>query len=590
MADQDDQLFLESIVENIPDMIFVKEAEELRFVRFNGAGERLLGISAEEMYGKNDYDFFPADEARFFTEKDREVLAAGKVVDIPFEPIHTAHGLRWLHTRKVPLKGPDGQPAFLLGISTDITESHQTQEELRVLLENFPGAVWKVDLESERVQRIAGEAVMTEEMVLQTARAGRDHEINAGDSSFECRVEHLETGGELVVALDVTERRRLETERMQSELRELQRMESLGLLAGGIAHDFNNLLVGMLGNASLALERVTLDSEARQALERLQRAAHRASDLSRQMLAYSGRGHFVVKCVDVSTAVAEMSELLRSSIGRQVALELQLPPDVGAVQADVTQFNQLMMNLITNASDAIGDRPGTISVTASTIRIGEDFRSDWLAKDLVPGSYVAVTVTDDGCGMDEATRARMFDPFYTTKDSGHGLGLAAALGIVRGHHGAVQVHSSLGKGTSIRVLLPSSARQADPTIDAPSPAPQVLGGRVLIIDDEPAVREFSTAALEYNGFDVTTAESGDAALTLEGPFDVVVLDLTMPGMSGLDTLRALHLRWPGLPVVLSSGFDQTEATRELGPGEVRSFLQKPYALRDLVSHVQGALS
>jgi two-component system, cell cycle sensor histidine kinase and response regulator CckA len=584
----DDSLFLDSIVENIPDMIFVKEGLELRFVRFNSAGERLLGISREEMYGKNDYDFFPDDEAAFFQQKDREVLEGGEVVDIPYEPIHTADGLRWLHTRKVPILDERGRPRYLLGISTDVTQRHTAQQQLRAVLDNFPGAVWEVGAE---VTRIAGEPLLEDADLKALAQRGEDFERTVGDLSFEGKVEPLQSGGHLVVALDVTERRRLEAERMQAQMRELQRMESLGMLAGGIAHDFNNLLVGMLGNASLALEDVAEDHPARKALERVEGAARRASDLSRQMLAYSGRGHFVVRRVDLAETIEKLADLLRAGIHKGVDLHVSIPADLPPVSVDVTQFHQLLMNLITNASDAIGEAGGNVTVRAQSVAIDKGFQSEsWLERDLRPGDYVALSVTDDGCGMNEQTIARMFDPFYTTKATGHGLGLAAALGIVRGHNGSLQVESTEGKGTTIRMLLPSPlGPTTSEAVSAPSTRTGQDGGRVLIVDDEEAVREFASAALEHHGFTVLTANCGEDALAMDGPFDVVVLDLTMPGMSGVETLRAMRERWPDQPAVLSSGYDQAEATRTMGDLQLQSFLQKPYSLRDLVNHVRGAL-
>ena len=583
----DDSLFLDSIVENIPDMIFVKEGLELRFVRFNSAGERLLGISRDEMYGKNDYDFFPDDEAAFFQQKDREVLEGGKVVDIPYEPIHTAEGLRWLHTRKVPILDARGRPRYLLGISTDVTQRHTAQQQLRALLDNFPGAVWQV---GDEVTRIAGEALLEDSDVRTLAESGEDFERSVGELSFEGKVEALKSGGHLVVLLNVTERRRLEAERMQAQMRELQRMESLGMLAGGIAHDFNNLLVGMLGNVSLALEDVAEDHPAHKALQRVEGAARRASDLSRQMLAYSGRGHFVVRRVDLSDTVGKLADLLRAGIHKSVELHVTIPDDLPPVSVDVTQFHQLLMNLITNASDAIGAKGGHVQVRAEAVAIDEGFQSEsWLERDLRPGDYVALSVTDDGCGMEAETIARMFDPFFTTKSTGHGLGLAAALGIVRGHNGSLQVESIPGSGTTIRMLLPSTLGPTSiEPVSAPSTRTEQDGGRVLIVDDEEAVREFASAALEHHGFTVLSAACGEDAVAMDGPFDVVVLDLTMPGMTGVETLRAMRERWPDLPAILS-GYDQAEATRTMGDLELRSFLQKPYSLRDLVNHVRGAL-
>ena len=414
-----DAVFLASIVENLPVMLFVKDAEELRFVRFNRAGEELLGLSRADLIGKNDYDFFPPEEADFFTGKDRQVLAGGALVDIPEEPIHTTHqGVRWLHTRKIPIVGEDGAPEYLLGISEDITDQKaakealgRAEEELRhreawlsVLLQVFPGVVWSADSEL-RFTAVAGaraaelgldpewaigarvESHLPRPFIADAAPDDPDSEVHKptladlhsialagqtvtyefehGDRSYEVRLQPLvpeQRLGVLAMALDVTERRRLELERMEARLQQAQKLESLGLLAGGIAHDFNNLLVGVLGNASLALGELPKDSPSRAHLARIESAAERAADLTRQMLAYSGRGRFVVETIDLSEVVQEMAQLLEVTLPKRAKLDFRFADGLPNVDADVAQIRQVVMNLITNAADALEDGEGRIEL------------------------------------------------------------------------------------------------------------------------------------------------------------------------------------------------------------------------------------
>ena len=617
----DDAVLLRLIVENLPDMVFVKDSDELRFVRFNRAGEDLLGWKREELIGKNDYDFFPKAEADFFTAKDRDVLAAGRLVDIPEEPIHTArHGLRWLHTKKIPIADPEGRPQFLLGISRDVTELREArvaledrERRLRLLLERFPGIVWTADEQlrfvtvdgaraaavglsgpdvsgspvATRMRRGKGERSVEE--LHREALAGRTvtFEFTAGALEFDARLEPMPTGGVvrmMGVALDVTEQREVQRQRTQ-------RVESLGVLAGGIAHDFNNLLVGILGNASLALTRLPPESPARDDVKRIETAAERAADLTRQMLAYSGRARFHIEPVDLSAMVLEMGELLRSSIPKHVTIHFDLHAAPPAVEADLAQMRQVVMNLITNAADATGPDGGAVTIRTVTHEI-EHPAADETGEVVPAGRYVMLEVHDDGCGMDEDVRRRMFDPFFSTKDRGHGLGLAATLGIVRAHRGSIRVVSAPGGGTTVHVLLPALAqpvagriaRPATPAVETP-PA----RGVVLVVDDEDGVREFIRSALEFDGFEVFAAKDGTEGVAVfrehADRIDLVVLDMTMPGLSGERTFEELRKVRPDVRVVLSSGYNEDEAIARFAWRGLAGFLQKPYRHRDLLEAV-----
>jgi PAS domain S-box-containing protein len=378
-----------------------------------------------------------------------------------------------------------------------------------------------------------------------------------------------------------------ERRRADEQMRNAQKLESLGVLAGGIAHDFNNLLVGVLGNAGLALLELPDDSPARQPIRDIEVSAQRAADLTRQMLAYSGRGRFRVEPVDLSAVVEEMSQLLRRVISKQTQLSLRLARQVPAVVADVTQLRQVVMNLITNASDALGDTGGTVQLETGTVMADRTMlASTYLNEELPPGHYVYLDVSDTGSGMDAATAARIFEPFFTTKFTGRGLGLAAVLGIVRGHKGAISVESAPGRGTRFRVLLPASASTAGATEATAAGALGRGAGLVLLVDDEEAVRGLARRVLERGGYQVLEAGSGEDALALlrehTGSVRAVVLDLTMPGLGGEATLQQLRQIRPDLPVIVSSGYVPEEEGTMAGV----PFLAKPYRPSELVDAVK----
>src|SRR5581483_8896283 len=314
------ETFLNTIVDNLPYMVFVKDAQDLRFVRFNKFGADLHGTTPEFLIGKTDYDLSPASEAAFFEKKDRETLAGRKMVDIPEEPIETPKGTRYLHTKKIPILDADGQPKYLLGISEDITERK---------------------LEEQRQRAI------------------------------------------------------------ERKLQETQKLESLGVLAGGIAHDFNNLLVSILGNVGLVLVDLEQDSPVREPIEQIKVAAQRAADLTRQMLAYSGKGRFVMQRINLNSVITEITQLLQVSISKNAELCFNLDQNLPPVEGDVTQIRQVLMNLIVNASDAIGDKQGKITLSTGTVQADREYLAgNFMAPDLPEGLYAFVEVADDGVGMD----------------------------------------------------------------------------------------------------------------------------------------------------------------------------------------------
>jgi nitrogen-specific signal transduction histidine kinase/CheY-like chemotaxis protein len=399
------------------------------------------------------------------------------------------------------------------------------------------------------------------------------------------------------VARDVDEEIRAEEEqrKLAERMQQAQRLESLGVMAGGITHDFNNLLTPILGDASLALLDLPSDSPVRIRLEKIQKAAHRAAALTNQMLAYSGQGEVSIERIDLSQLVEEMRQLLEGAVSGKAVLVSDLTDELPAVEADSTQLSQVVMNLITNASEAVKEGAGRITLRTGTVEAEKVDRHALFGIDeLRPGTYVFVEVIDDGCGMDEGTKARIFDPFFTTKFTGRGLGLAAALGIVRSHKGVIEIDSELGRGTRFRVLLPSAgrfvARAAPPTS---SLADWRGSGTVLVVDDDEGVRDLVGETLRRAGLTVLLAANGREGVEL---FDrhadeirAVVLDRTMPDISSEEAFDEIRRIRADARVILISGRSEERATWHFLDKGLDAFIHKPFEPLELLDRVRRIL-
>jgi PAS domain S-box-containing protein len=490
-------------------------------------------------------------------------------------------------------------------------ETQQALTKLRSLMAQMPVMVWTVDrnlkftsIEGTAYEQTSGlvgtslpamlgdDETKTGVIAHRRALAGASETFEAefDDKVWLITVAPMRDADGRVVGVigsgvDITMMRRLERNVQQT-----QRIESLGVLAGGVAHDFNNLLVAILGNADLALREGIADPAVRQAVESIRTASLRASELTSQLLAYSGRGSLDVSAVELGPLVAEMVGLLAPQRSGEVRLDLghEVPP----VRADPAQVRQVVMNLVTNAFDAL--RPGgEVRVRTRAVELDTDPHPfDVLTAP--PGCYVAIEVGDNGVGMDISTRRKIFDPFYTTKPTGHGLGLAAVLGIVRGHRGGLRLFSRPGQGSVFEVLLPAGLGPAAAAgIAARTPPVHRSGKTVMVVDDEEMVREVLCHMIEDLGYRAVGAADGRAALAMvengEHAIAAAIVDLTMPSMNGRAVFDGLRERRPGLPVILTSGYDRDRVAAEDASG----FLRKPFrfeTLEQLLSSVIGPAS
>jgi signal transduction histidine kinase len=388
------------------------------------------------------------------------------------------------------------------------------------------------------------------------------------------------------------ERQRMsrENDALRREGARAEKLESLGVLAGGVAHDFSNLLTVILANAEVAKRELPATGLASAALEAISVSASLASRLTAQLRVYSGEGSFDVEPMDVSAAIREIEHSLRSTVPPGTELHLSLASDLAAVEADVSQIQQVVLNLVHNAGESLANQTGRIEVATSLQELTAEAIADLSGgDDLEPGSFVRIEVRDTGAGMDEDTLSKIFDPFFTTKFVGRGLGLASVLGIVKRHAGGVQVRSRPGLGSTFQIFLPVSPGEAR----APrSEAEDLRGeGRVLVVDDDEAVTEVFERGLPLYGYSVVTANSGPRALQIlqeQGDeVDVVVLDLNMPGMDGKEAFAALRRIAPELRVILYSGFDLRQALDQF-PG-LDGYVQKPLELSGLAAKLEEVL-
>ncbi len=595
-----------TIVETANEGVWLLDADG-RTAYTNHRMAEMLGYSEEELRGLTPLDcVFPEDIAATRAHIESNIEGVSEQFDQRFRRKDGGELLTLGCTS--PVRDPSGAATGALGLFSDLTDRKHSDDAVyrlaaivqssddAIMSKTLDGIIQSCNPAAERLYGYTAEELIGRSITLllppdrPDEEAGILRRLQAGE-----RVEHFEStrqrkDGRIIhvsmtispildkhgriigasnVTRDITERKLFE-----EQLRETQKLESLGVLAGGVAHDFNNLLVGILGNASLALETIATGDPARPLLEGVLQASERAAALTGQLLAYSGKGRFVLQPIDVSRLVRDIVGLIHTSIPKYVQLDLALESGLPLVEADASQIEQLVMNLVINGAEAIQTPAGIVRVKTSRERVdGEDF--------------LKLEVADTGCGMDEATKERIFDPFFTTKFTGRGLGLAAVLGIVRGHRGSIRVETAPGQGSRFTVLLPSVSAAA-PAAELKTAAGRGTG-TVLVIDDESIVRETARLALERFGYTVKLAADGREALEQLASFpeiSLVLLDLTMPVMGGEETLRELKRMRPDLRVILSSGYNELDAIQRFEGKGLAGFLQKPYTAERLAEKVK----
>jgi two-component system cell cycle sensor histidine kinase/response regulator CckA len=523
-----------------------------RFVFFNPTATALLGYPAEELIGRSYLDLVRQDY-RFQMRRFYRTQLARNQGDSYFEfPAIAQDGREVWFGQNVQLIQENGKIIGFQAITRDITKQHYIENQAKQVREDL-----------ERMVR----------------------ERTAELESSNCQLRR-----------EMEERRRAEEQRirLEAQIQHAQRLESLGILAGGIAHDFNNLLTAMMGHASMAKLLLPEYSAALSSIDSVLAASKSAAQLTQQMLAYSGRGKFVVEAIDISEFVRETSRFALSLVSKKATIRYQLAPDIPIIQVDVAQLRQILINLLTNASDALIDNPGLIDVQTGSVWIRDnEYPVVGSHSTLPPGEYVFLEVSDTGCGMDQETLARIFDPFFTTKFTGRGLGLAAVMGIVRGHAGTLDVHSKPGGGSRFRVFFPVGHSLA------PTPSAQVESdwtkwtgrGVVLVVDDEPLVRELAAETLKRAGLTVITAVDGpDGMQQFKANMPnigAVLLDMTMPGMNGIEVFQQISAIAPNVKVFLCSGYNMQDLDRQLGLNGLAGFLRKPYMPHELIRCVRG---
>ncbi len=624
--------YLDSMLRSSTDMAIAATDLDFRITYYNKVAEKMFGYTAEEVIGRTVMQMHTlekVDHSRF----ERAIEKVRKDGEYRYNLRQEKEwGVRHLESRVSGIWDKSGELTGFVLMSRDVTKRQlaedglkESHERLLTALNSLDAAIFVEDMATHEIiftNRRLGELFgdITGKPCWQTVHAG------GGETCSYCEDNHLLVGTgrawefrnainnrwydvrdraiqwvdgrvvKLEIATDITQRKMAEenSRKLEAKVLQAQKLESLGLLAGGIAHDFNNLLVGILGNADLALTELPNVSPARESVREIENAAVRASDLCRQLLAYSGKGKFVIEPFNLNEVVEEMTHLLEVSKSKNVTIRYEFTGGLPSIEGDITQIRQVIMNLITNASEAIGSKRGVITISTGSMECDLAYLREMAMDEILPeGRYVFLEISDTGAGMDEETKSRIFDPFFSTKFSGRGLGLAAALGIVRGHKGTLKVYSEPGKGTTFKALFPAVDKEARSLAKAEVKYDFAGSGLIMLVDDDESVRNVGKRQFAKLGFNVITAATGAEALDIygkrHGEIALIMLDLTMPDMDGTETFRELRRINPSAKVVLTSGYNEQDSINRFTGKGLAGFIQKPYRLADLTARIKEVL-
>ena len=590
-------------------------------VEVNRAWSDITGYSKEETLGRNYADFLHPDYVEELKSKFLKLVKSGKISEAVFVLIKKDGGEIEISLEGRAGYNPDGSFKQIHCIFHYITEKQRMLEALRNSEEKYRGLVvnatsgifqstaagkfidvnpalvemlgydseiemLKLDLprdvylrseDRERLLKIIRESGQVKNAESEWKRKdGKIITVHINGRAIKNTQQEII--GYEAIAEDVTELKLLE-----AKIWETQKNKSLSILAGGVAHDYNNILQAILGNANLALWDIPQDSPAYECVVSISKSAQYAAELTRQMMAFAGPHRFEVRPLHLSGLVEEMKQMLEASISKKISLELSLDRAIPAIEADATQIRQVIMNLVVNASEAIGDdAEGMISIRTGELNCDDEYLRDHLIDDqLKSGRCVFLEVRDNGCGIEKSALGKVFDPFFTTKFTGRGLGLAAVKGIITGHKGVITVENEPGRGTVFRVILPASDKSAtNPETEASVRKRRKYQGTAFVVDDVKAVRTTAEKMLKKLGFKVISAENGREAVEIfkqnSSIIDLIILDHKMPVMDGLETLRTIRETDRKIIIILSSGFNMEEAVSKFGSLNLNGFIQKPY--------------
>jgi PAS domain S-box-containing protein len=601
---------LATIIDNIPDHIYMKDPES-RFLVANAALRNLIGVdSSEKLRGKTDFDFFPRELAEQFMADEKGIFMAGEALINKEERTQGVDGMEhWTLTTKVPLKDESGALLGIVGINRDVTDFRKAQEEVRILArfpEENPSAVMRLSSDGVLLYANAasrpiledwgcarGEQVPNDHRAFAlkafASGASMEVEVACGKSRYSMVFAPVVDASYVnIYARDITEQRNLEQQLLQS-----QKMDAIGRLAGGVAHDFNNVLTAIIGYSDFLQMHLGKDDPLQQEVEEIRKAGQRAASLTQQLLAFSRRQIFQVKVLDLNTIITGMQKMLRRLIDESVSIDFILDPSLGRIRADASQMEQVLLNLVINASEAM-PQGGKLMIETANTELDESYARMHVS--VQPGSFVRLAVSDTGTGMDEETRDHLFEPFFTTKKEGKGtgLGLSMVYGIVKQSGGAIWVYSEPGKGAAFKIYLPRVFEEAQKVSEERiAEAPANGTETVLVVEDEEMIRQIISVTLSEYGYTALLAKDGEEAQAIcasaQGPIHLLLSDVVLPGMSGRESAKRLVSKRPGMRVLYMSGYTANAIVHHgvLEPGI--AFLQKPFSPATLLRKMREIL-